>query len=183
MDITNINENVSKTVGKNVKDLKEQAGLTIDGLTFALSISISYTLMIERGAANISTKLAKEIANFFAIEISKLYSEKPIKLKDPLKIPTIAKFYKENEKNAKFFTQRRAEYSVAAFLRNVLLYDPFMKDGRTVSDIIKYSDTQYQRNLESQEVSRELRRLYLKDVLERKDKFENGSVYLYSLKK
>lgn len=173
---------MSKIVGDNVKDLKNQAGLTLDGLTFALSISISYVLMIERGAANISAKLAKTIADFFDIEVSKLYTKKRIVLKNPLKIPTIAKFYKENDMNAKFFVERRAEYSVAAFLRNVLLYDPIIKEGRTVAELIEYSADKYQRELKSQELSRELRRLYIKEVLNREDKFKNGSVFLYSLR-
>ncbi len=183
MDVSERNENVPIIVGKNVKHLRVKAGLTIEGLTFALSISISYTLMIERGAANISPKLAKKIADFFGIEIARLYMNKAIALKAPLKIPTIQKFYEENQKNAKFFINRRSEYSVASFVRNVLLSDSFISDeGHTVGEIAEYSLKQYKRDLDSQELSRELRRLYLKGVLQRADKFGNGSVYLYRLR-
>ncbi|SEO12193.1 hypothetical protein SAMN05216436_1357 [bacterium A37T11] len=111
-----------------------------------------------------------------------MYTDKTISLKNPLKILTVEKFYKENNKNAKFFVHRRNEYSVARFLRNVLLSDDAMSDGGTVSELIEYSKVKYQRELNSQELSRELRRLYEKEALDRKDKFGNGSVYLYKLK-
>src|SRR3546814_520727 len=183
MGVSNKNDDLSYIVGHNVKSLRMQGGLTIEGLTFALSISISYTLMIERGAANISSKLAKKIADFFDIEVAQLYTDKPTKLKTPLKLPAIAKFYAENDNNAKFFIHRRSEYSVASFVRNVLLLDSFISDeGHTVGEIAGYSLKQYKRDLDSQELSRELRRLYLKDILQRVDKFGNGSVYLYQLK-
>lgn len=175
------NDNLSLIFGKNVKHLRLQTGLTIEGLTFALSISISYTLMIERGTANVSSSLAKRIANFFDVEVAQLYTDKTINLKSPLKISSIEKFYQENEQNAKFFIQRRAEYSVASFLRNVLLADSVILEGHTVSELIEYSHKKYKRELNSQELSRELRRLYKKGVLDREDKFDNGSVYLYKL--
>lgn len=139
--------------------------------------------MIERGATNISAKLAKTIANFFGIEVAQLYTDKAITLKSPLRTPSIAKFYEENEKNAKFFIHRRSEYSVASFVRNVLLSDQYISnEGHTVGEIAEYSLIKYKRNLDSQELSRELRRLYLKGLLQREDKFGNGSVFNYSLK-
>lgn len=182
MEVSNKNDDLSYIVGHNVKSLRKQAGLTIEGLTFALSISISYTLMIERGAANISAKLAKKIADFFDIGVAQLYTDKPIKLKTPLRLPAIAKFYAENDKNAKFFIHRRSEYSVASFVRNVLLLDSFISDEEhTVGEIAEHSFEHYKRDLDSKELSRELRRLYLKGILQRQDKFGNGSVYLYRL--
>lgn len=179
MDISSKNNSIEKTVGNNIKSLRIQAGLTIEGLTFALDISISYTLMIQRGATSISAKLAKRIANFFNIEVSQLYSDKKIILTSPLKIETIYNFYKENENNPKFFIKRRSEYSVAAFIKNHLLSDPFLKEGRDVSQIITYSNEKYGRALTSQELSRELRRLYNKGILRRIDKFGNGTAYKY----
>ncbi|UBM60799.1 hypothetical protein LAG90_09140 [Marinilongibacter aquaticus] len=101
-------------------------------------------------------------------------------MRSPLKIEPIAKFYKENEKNAKFFINRRGEYSVAAFLRNTLMADPFMREGKEVSEIIEYCSRTYHRDMKSQELSRELRRLHQKGVLFGKDKFGNGAIYLYS---
>ncbi|PWG81189.1 helix-turn-helix domain-containing protein [Pararcticibacter amylolyticus] len=175
------NDNLSAIVGRNIKELRIQANLTIEGLTFALSISISYTLMIERGAANISTRLAKKIANFFDIEMAQLYSSKPIKIR-PLKILPVEQFHKDNKNNPKFFLSKRTEYSVASFLRNVLLSDEFVLEYHSVGDLRNFSKEKYQRDLNSQELSRELRRLYMKGILERDDRFNNGSVYLYKLK-
>jgi len=181
MDISLKNDGIEKTVGNNIKSLRIQAGLTAEGLTFALDISISYTLMIQRGATSISSKLAKRIANFFNIEVSQLYSDKKIVLNQPLKVEPIYKFYKENENNPKFFIKRRSEYSVAAFIKNYLLSDPFLKEGRDVSEIIKYSYEKYGRELTSQELSRELRRLFNKGLLNRIDKFGNGTSFKYFL--
>jgi len=179
MDISENNAILSVIVGRNVRSLRTQAGLTIEGLTFALSISISYTLMIERGTANISSKLATKIANSFGIEVAQLYSAKKIILKAPQGIVSIAKFYSENKQNAKFFINRRNEYSVASFVRNILLLDSFMQGEHTVGEIKAHSDKKYQRDLDSQELSREVRRLFLKGILKRRAKFDNGSVYLY----
>jgi transcriptional regulator with XRE-family HTH domain len=179
MEIYEKNENLSIIVGRNITNLRTQVSLTIEGLTFALAISISYTLMIERGVTNISSKLAKKIASFFGIEVAQLYSDKTLILKSPRSIPTIAKFYSENEKNAKFFIHRRSEYSVASFVRNILLLDSFLLEEHAVGEIRGYSYGKYQRDLNSQELSREIRRLFLKGILQRRDKFGNGSVYLY----
>lgn len=176
------NDNLSLIFGKNIRQLRLHSGLTIEGLTFALSISISYALMIEKGTANVSSNLAKRTANFFDVEVAQLYMDKAINLKSPLKILSISKFYEDNEQNAEFFIHRRSEYSVASFLRNVLLADSIMSDGHTTSELIKYSVKKYKRELNSQELSRELRRLYNKDILDREDKFNNGSVYLYRRK-
>ncbi|WP_257670893.1 hypothetical protein [Parapedobacter tibetensis] len=57
-----------------------------------------------------------------------------------------------------------------------------MLEGQTVGHLIEYCEEKYNRELNSQEASRELRRLYQKGILDREDKFGNGSVYLYKLK-
>lgn len=183
MRVSDRNDKLPFVVGKNVKNLRKQAGLTIEGLAFALSISISYTLMIERGAANISSKLAIKIAGFFDIDVAQIYTDKPIKLKPQVTLNSLSDFYEENAQSPEFFIKRRSEYSVATFLRNILLEDPIMLKGHTVGELIEHSKYKYKRELDSQELSRELRRLYLKDVLDRDDKFGNGSVYLYKLKR
>ena len=137
--------------------------------------------MIERGAANISSNLATRIADLFEIKVAQLYSSKKITLKSPRAIGPIAKFYDENKQNAKFFLHRRTEYSVASFVRNILLVDTYIREEHTIGDIKKYSVEKYKRELDSQELSREVRRLFLKGVLKRKNKFENNSVYFYWL--
>ena len=179
MEYISKNENIPLIVGKQLKYLRSQVNLTIEGISFALSISISYVLMIERGEANISQKLAKKISDFFSIEIAQLYSIKQINLKQPLKINTIARFYRENIENAKFFANRRSEYSTANFIRTTLIKDSFMLEGRTIKEIRNYILQTEGRDIKSQELSRELRRLCEKKKLFRIPKFKNKSVYLY----
>jgi transcriptional regulator with XRE-family HTH domain len=174
---------LSEIVGKNIKGSRIKVGLTLEGLTFALQISISYLMMIEKGTANISAKMAKNIADFFDVEVEDLYSRRELKLKKQKEIPAVCAFYKENENNPNFFTHRRSEYSVAYFLRTVLLEDPFVLNRHDASEIREYCKLKYKRDFGSQELSRELRRLYLRNILHREPKFDNDSVYVYWLPK
>ncbi|WP_131539771.1 helix-turn-helix domain-containing protein [Pedobacter nototheniae] len=174
---------VSKIIGNNVNELRTKVGLTLEGLTFALQISISYLMMIEKGTANISAKMAKNIAEFFDIDCESLYSRKEIRLKKIMDIPSVRTFYKENDNNPNFFLLRRAEYSVAYFLRTVLIHDMFMLVKHDAAEIRHYCKKKYNKDFGSQELSRELRRLYIKKVLDRDKKFDNGSVYEYWISK
>lgn len=176
------NNEIQQIVGQNFKSLRLQAGLTKDGVAIALNISISYILMIERGDANISPQLAKKICDYFEIEIAQLYSSKNIKLKTIDKLYSIAKFYKENINNAKFFLNRRKEYSTAAFIREALIPENILDNYITVGEIAAISNKDFNRKLKSEELSRELRRAFKKGVLERNDKFGNKSVYEYRIK-
>lgn len=173
------NNEINKIVGTNFKSIRIQAGLTKDAMAFGLEKSISYILMIERGAANISQKLAKEICDFFEIKISQLYNNKPIKIKPVAKNNRLKIFYEENSNNEKFFIDRRKEYSTAAFIREVLIPENVLDNFITVGEIITISKRDFNRILESQELSRELRRSFKKGILERNDKFKNGTVYEY----
>lgn len=182
MEIFGKNENLSEILAENFKTLRNHAGLTIEGIANALSISISYVLMIERAKANISTKLAKKIGDFFDVDVAQLYRKKHIISKNTTKTNSVSKFYQENKENAKFFIERRSDYSTANFIKNVLLKDTFMHSFHTIGQIREYSKKEYSRELDSQELSREIRRLYEKDIISRKDKFGNGSVFFYQLK-
>lgn len=177
------NDNIKNVVGKNFKSMRQQAGLTKEAMAMAINKSISYILMIERGDANISPQLAKDICDFFEIEISQLYQNKKIKIKPINKLTPLSSFYKENEQNAKFFINRRKEYSTAAFLRETLIPQHALKEYVTVAELVILSKKNFNRKLSSQEVSRELRRSFIKGILERRDKFGNASVYEYRLKK
>lgn len=176
MAITN---ELSKIVGNNVNKLRIKTSLTLEGLTFALQISISYLMMIEKGTANISAKMANRISDFFEITIEQLYSRKEIKLKSPLDVPTIKAFYEQNNNNPNFFIHRRSEYSVAYFLKSILINDNFMLIKHDSGEIRNYCLIKYKREFSSQELSRELRRLFLKKELKRCRKFDNDSVYQY----
>lgn len=176
------NNNIQNIVGSNFKSLRLQAGLTKDAMVIAINKSISYILMIERGDANISSKLAKDICDFFEIEVAHLYTGKEIKLKPVNKIDTLSLFYKENKNNAKFFINRRKDYSTAVYLREVLIPENILDEYITVGEIVSICKKDFDRNVTSQELSRELRRSYKKGILERRDKYGNGSVFEYRLK-
>lgn len=183
MDVSEKNNSIGITVGKNVKSLRIQSGLTIDGLAVAIKVSVSYAKMIQKGTANISSAKAKEIANFFNIQVSQLYSDKKISLFNHLKIQPIADFYKEHERNPKYFISRKSEYKVPAFIKEHLLDDPFLKTGREISEIIAYCFEAYKRSFTSAELSREFSRLYEKgEQVGRIDTFNNGSKYKYFVK-
>lgn len=183
MDISKKNNSVEEIVGKNVKSLRIQSRLTVDGLAIAIETSVSYVKMIEKGKANISSIQAKKIANFFNIEVSQLYSDKKVKLFNHLKIQPITDFYKEHERNPKYFIDRKSEYKLPAFIKEYLLKDPFLKTGREISEIKNYCFEVYKREFTSAELSREFRRLHEKgDKVGREDKFGNGSVYKYFFK-
>lgn len=183
MDISEKNNSVGNIVGKNVKSLRIQSGLTVDGLAVAIKVSVSYAKMIQKGTANISSAKAKEIANFFNIEVSQLYSDKKVSLFNHMKIQSIADFYKENERNPKYFIDRKSEYKVPAFINEYLLDDTFLNTGREISEIKNYCYEVYKREFTSAELSREFRRLHEKgDKVGREDKFGNGSVYKYFVK-
>ncbi len=170
---------LSKIIGRNFKTLRLKAGLTSKGIAFALKISISYVLMIERGGANLSQEKLESICNFFDIPVSLFVSEKLPKLDLSRKKGLISSFYIQNKHNHDFFIERKKEYKVATFLKDVLLSDGIFNEERSVKEIITYSKGKFARVLKSQEVSRELRRLYEKGVLARRKKYESSTSYLY----
>lgn len=174
---------VSLTVSSNVKNLRVQAGLTLEGFAAAISISISYVRMIENGKANITSKLAQRITDFFEIEVQKLYTNKHYSLKKPENIPSIKRFYDENVRNPQFFLNRKGENSVAHFLRTELISGGYLDDEREVGEIREHCLTKYQRKFDSKEMSRQLGRLVDEGLLSRTDKFGNGTVYLYRKRK
>ncbi len=172
-------KNVRKILGVNFKSMRMETGLTKEGVANALNLSISYILMIERGEANISSKTAEKICTFFEIEMFQLYSEKIIRLKPISKLRNVEKFYIENINNKKFFIAKRVEYSVAEFIRKCIIPDKIIENYLSVKEIKNIVFNKYNRKVSSQELSRELRRAYIRGELLRKDKFGNGSVFEY----
>lgn len=165
-------------LGSNVKNLRTDAGLTTEGLTAALEISRTSLLTLEKGEANISPRIARKIAKFFGIKIDRLYIDGRIPVSKNL--PTIKAFYKKNKDNPRFFIQRRSEYKVAAFLKTILINDPFIHTRHTIREIREYCNEKYEKKYDVFELSRELRRMYLKDIIHRERK--NDAMYFYWLK-
>ncbi|SFC83135.1 hypothetical protein SAMN05421747_1336 [Parapedobacter composti] len=67
------------------------------------------------------------------------------------------------------------------FLRTELLRSKFLKDEHDVGEIRKHCKETYQRSFTSKALSAQLLRLVEEGTLLRRDKFGNGSVYLYKL--
>jgi len=133
--------------------------------------------MLEKGGANISPKIARKIALFFGIKIDALYSEEKIELNKDIR--TIKSFYKKNKDNPRLFIQRRSEYKVAAFLKTVLAQDPFLLTKRNLKEIRQHCSNQYKKEFDVYELSREIRRMCLKNIINRESKGEARLGYLY----
>lgn len=176
------NENArSLIVGKNLNSLLQQSGITITGLAYAIDMSVNHLRTIRLGKASISSRTAGKISDFFEIDVSLLFSSKPIKLKSIKSIETVNSFYANNSKNLEFFVGNKETDSLMHFLRQELLKTDFLKTERDVKEIKDYCKTSHQRNFSSKALSAQLLRLSEEGFLKINDKFENGSVYLYKL--
>eukprot|EP00388_Colpodella_angusta_P015269 GDKJ01037865.1.p1 GENE.GDKJ01037865.1~~GDKJ01037865.1.p1 ORF type:complete len:182 (-),score=8.75 GDKJ01037865.1:622-1167(-) len=176
------NENIrSLIIGKNLNSLLLQTGITITGLAYAIDMSVNHLRTIRLGKASISSRTAGKISDFFEIDVSLLFSSKPIKLKNFKSIDTVSRFYEDNSKNKEFFVNSKEENSLMFFLRKELLKSDFLKVERDVKEIKDYCIKQYQRNYTSKALSAQLLRLSDEGYLEKSKKFENNSVYLFKL--
>lgn len=171
-----------KIVGKNLSSLIQQTEITITGLAYAINMSVNHLRTIRLGKATISSRTAGKIATFFEIEISQLFDIKPIRLKNIKSIPTIKKFYEENEKNISFFNRNKSRNSLMYFLRITLLKSDFLTVGRDVKEIKEHCKVVYQRSFTSKALSAQLVRLYKEGSLTRFSKFRKGTVFMYKLK-
>lgn len=171
----------SAIVGKNLNSLLQQTEITITGLANAINMSVNHLRTVMSGKATISLRTAGKITDFFEIEVSQLFSIKPIKLKNAKSISTIKKFYEENEGNQEFFISSKKKNSLMYFLRNVLLPSEFLLVEHDVNGIKIHCSDVYQRLFSSKELSAQLLRLYNEGLLLRHDKFGNGSVFMYRL--
>lgn len=183
------NENQqSINVGKNLTSLLEQTGITVTGFSFGAKISLNHCRLIKNGKASISSKTAGKIADFFEIEVGLLFLSRNIKLKDPIKIPSILAFYKENIENDKFFSEKAKDGKVAIILKDKLINEEIMGNWVRTYQIIEYvrNSKKYKkyRNLFNiRNVSKALGRIYdSSELLDRKDMRNNGKVFQYKKK-
>lgn len=135
--------------------------------------------MIEKGTANITSKMAGRITDFFEIDIKRLYSASPVKIKKAILIPTIKRFYEENERNPQFFIKRKGENSVSHFLKQTLIPYGYFNKNREVNEVRDFAKSQFKRDFTSKELSRELNRMVESGKLIRSDKTGNKSIYLF----
>ena len=175
----------SKNVGKNLTSLLEQTGITITGFSYGAGISLNHARRIKNGKASISSKTAGKIADFFDIEAGLLFLSKNIKLKDPLKIPSIAIFYSENIQNDKFFTARAKDDKVAVILKDQLIHEEIMSDWTRSNQIVEYVKKskkyqKYKHLFNIRNVSKAFGRIYESTtLLDRNDMRGNGKVFQY----
>jgi len=172
----------SLIVGKNLHSLLLQSGITIIGLAYAIDMSVNHLRTIRLGKASISSRTADKISKFFGIEVSLLFSSKPIKLKNIRSIETVNTFHRDNSKNLEFFANKKEENSLMYFLRKELLKSNFLEIERDVKEIKQHCLEKYNRNYNSKALSAQLLRLFDEGYLKRSKKFANSSVYLYTLK-
>lgn len=172
---------IANVVASNVKKWRIQSGLTVEGFASAISISVSYVRRIQNGKANITTGLGERITNFLQLDSDDLYKIKSPDLKQFDSIAPLKEFYISNERNPQFFINRQKENNLAHFLRTELLNDNFMNDEHDVGQIQIRCLEEHSRKFDSKELSRELGRLVDKGLLVKRDKFGNGTVFLYKI--
>ena len=169
-------------VGRQLNSLLQQTGITIVGLAHAVDMSVNHLRTIRAGNASVSSRTAGKIADFFDIEVSQLFSAKPVRVKNIRSIPTINRFYEDNVGNPQFFTDQRKENSLMHFLRTELLTTKYLKNEHDVGEIREHCKEIYKRDFTSKALSAQLVRLVKEGLLSKRRKFGNGSVYLYKLK-
>jgi plasmid maintenance system antidote protein VapI len=169
-------------VGTHLSSLLQQSGITITGLAHAIDMSVNHLRTIRLGKASISSRTAGKIADFFEIDVSQLFALKPIKLKGIKSSAIVKQFYEDNQENKHFFVVNKAENSLMYFLRTVLIKSNFLNVERDVKEIREHCKTVHKRTFNSKALSAQLVRLFQEGLLERIDKFGNGTVFTYRLK-
>lgn len=172
-------------VGKNLTSLLEQTGITIVGFSQAVGISLNHARVIMNGKASITQRTADKIASFFEIELGRLFLDETLNLNDPLDIPKIKEFYKNNEQNANYFRGRSKEKSITYLIINKLIHETIFDDWTRVGELLHFINeaekySKYKNIYTHKGISKALGRIFLKyDILQRKDYGKNGKVFVY----
>lgn len=172
----------AQKVAKQVESLMLQADLTVYGLAEGTSLSTHTINRILKQRTNISSGSAKKIAEFFAISVDRIFSDSPIKLKKIEHLPNVSKFHSENSDNHIFFISKAKEGKVATFIREKLLQDPFLAEGKRSRDVAAHIKLTYKKSFDTKVVAKALERLYRDGALTREDKTGKNSVFYYSIK-
>lgn len=166
-----------------IESLRIQAGLSVIGWSDALGISTNYTRELKSGKRPISRRTLKKVSNFFNIEIESLISNEPIVLGDIEKIDTIMVFYEANKNNNNFFEARKDEKNTVNFyLKKILSHDKFFEKERVVQEVREFIKTNYNIDVASKGLSRQLTRMVESGILEKEDKTGTKSIFSYKEK-
>ena len=68
-----MNKNVKKKLGKNIKKLRLQNGLTQEDLSLELNLDWSYIGKVENAKMNITIDKIIQIADFFKVSVKNLF--------------------------------------------------------------------------------------------------------------
>jgi len=68
-----MNKNVKKKLGKNIKKLRLQNGLTQEDLSLELNLDWSYIGKVENAKMNITIDKIIQIADFFKVPVKNLF--------------------------------------------------------------------------------------------------------------
>jgi transcriptional regulator with XRE-family HTH domain len=79
--------NIYSAIGKRVREERSKAGLTLEELAEAASISSSFLAYVERGKKKASLETIKKLADGLHVPIANLFSAiQPGRVKDEMKI-------------------------------------------------------------------------------------------------
>lgn len=171
----------AENVAKQLHSLMQQADLTVYGLAEGARLSTHTVNRILKKKTNLSSGSAKKLALFFSIPLEKIFSDSLVKLKKIENIPSIYEFHKTNSENDIYFISKFKENKVATFIKETLVYDSFINEGKRSKEISEYILKVYGKDFDPKVVAKALERLYNENVLNRDDKTGAASVYYYSL--
>jgi len=172
------------TLQKHLQSLMEQADLTIIGIAEGAKLSTLTIRKILSAKTRASQITLNKITTFFNLRIEKLYSEKPIKLKRIEDIPRLRDFHNTYKANNTYFLSRAKDNIVAHFLKNVFIYDDFLKEGRRARDIAQYIEEspKYGKTFNPKVIAKELDRMFKSGLLDKDDKTRKSAVFYYRIK-
>ena len=116
----------------------------------------------------------KLLDNILIYSNGNLYGE----LKD---ITPLYAFHTANASNLTYFRSKAKEDKVATFIREVLIKDPFLNEGRRAAQTTEYIRERYKKKFDRKTVAKALERAFESKLLKREDRTGEQSVYYYSL--
>src|SRR5690606_4537029 len=111
----------------------------------------------------------------------KIFSKKPVKLGKLKDITPLYAFHTANASNLTYFRSKAKEDKVATFIREVLIKDPFLNEGRRAAQTTEYIRERYKKKFDRKTVAKALERAFESKLLKREDRTGEQSVYYYSL--
>lgn len=164
-----------RILAENLKSLRKQALLTINGIDAYTNQSSDHIRQLEKKGnqvtPNVNTLLP--YSELYDVTVNELLIKPNLKLGENLK--KLEDFRRTNREFKDYFIDA---LSIPDFIRLKLLPLPQMKTGMKVSEIIDLFPDDC---IESKPLSRELGRMVMNGTLVKEDPSGKGSVYFYRL--